>query len=102
MNKLVIIGSILLLLLGFSGQSMAGVHIGVNIPLPPVFLFPAPPEVVIIPGTYAYYCPDVHFDLFFYGGYWYRPYGGYWYRSVGYGGPWIYRERTVCPTESTS
>jgi len=79
-----------LFFLGFSGQSMAGIHIGVNIPLPPPFVFSAPPELVVIPGTYAYYCPDVDFDIFFYAGYWYRPYGGYWYRSGSYGGPWVY------------
>ncbi len=92
MKKLAAIGTILLLLLGFSGQSTAGIHIGVSIPVPPVFVFPAPPELVVIPGTYVYYCPDAHVDIFFYGGYWYRPYGGYWYRSVGYGGPWVYIE----------
>ncbi len=90
MKKLAVIGTILLLLLGFSGQSMGGVHIGVNIPLPPVFVFPASPELVVIPGTYVYYCPDVNFDISFYDGYWYRPYEGYWYRSVNYGGPWGY------------
>jgi hypothetical protein len=92
MRKLIVIASILLLILGFSGQSMAGIHIGVNIPLPPAFVFSAPPELVVIPGTYVYYSPDVDFDLFFYGGYWYRPNEGYWYRSVSYGGPWVYAE----------
>ncbi len=89
-KKLIIIGTMLLLLLGFSGQSTAGIHVGVNIPLPPVFVFPAPPELVVIPGTYVYYCPDVDVDIFFYGGYWYRHYGGYWYRCVSYDGPWAY------------
>ena len=92
MKKLLVIGTFLLLLLGFSGQSMAGIRIGVNIPLPPVFVFSAPPELVVIPGTNVYYCPDLNFDVYFHGGYWYRPYGGYWYRSVSYGGPWVYIE----------
>jgi hypothetical protein len=82
MKQLVVIATTLLFLLGFSGQSMAGIHIGVNIPLPPIFAFPAPPQLVVIPGTYAYYCPDVDFDIFFY--------GGYWYRSASYGGPWVH------------
>ena len=90
MRKLIVAGTMMLLLLGFPGQSMAGIHIGVNIGLPPFFAFSAPPEVVVIPGTNVYYCPDVNFDLYFYGGYWYRPYGGYWYRSASYGGPWVY------------
>ncbi len=56
-------------------------------PLPPLII-PAPPPVVVIPGTYAYFAPDVDVELFFYGGFWYRPYGGRWYRSSNYGGPW--------------
>ncbi len=80
----------LFVLLAFSGQGITGIRIGVNIPPPPIFVFPAPPELVVIPGTYVYYCPDVDFDILFYGGYWYRPYGGYWYRSASYGGPWVY------------
>jgi hypothetical protein len=92
MKKLIAIGTMMLLLLGFSGQSMAGIHIGINIPLPPVFAFPAPPELVVIPGTYVYYCPDVGFDIFFYGGYWYRSYGGYWYSAASYDGPWAFTE----------
>ncbi len=92
MKKLLIIGVMSLLLLGFSGQSMARVHVDVNIPVPPAFVFPAPPELVVIPGTYVYYSPDVDVDIFFYGGYWYRPYGGYWYRSADYRGPWVYIE----------
>ncbi len=89
-NKLLIIGAMLMLLLGFSSPSMAGIHIDVNVPLPPVFEFSVAPELVVIPGTYVYYCPGVDFDIFFYAGYWYRPYEGYWYRSVGYDGPWVY------------
>jgi len=56
-------------------------------PLPPLVI-PAPPPVFLIPGTYAYFAPDVDADLFFYGGYWYRPHGGGWYRASHYGGPW--------------
>ena len=92
MKKLLVIGTFLLLLLGFSGQGMAGISIGVNIPLPPVITFTAPPELVVIPGTNVYYCPDVSADIFFNGGYWYRPHGAYWYRSVSYSGPWVYIE----------
>ena len=56
-------------------------------PLPPLFI-PAPPSVVLIPGTYAYFAPDVDGDLLFSGGHWYRPYGGRWYVSDHYKGPW--------------
>jgi hypothetical protein len=56
-------------------------------PLPPL-LIPAPPPVVLIPGTYAYFAPDVDAELIFYGGFWYRPYRGGWYRASHYNGPW--------------
>ena len=102
MKKVAFAGVFLSLLLGFSGQSMADIHTGANIPLPnisvnvpppPIFVFPAPPELVVIPATYVYYCPDVDFDIYFYDGYWYRFDGGYWYGSVSYSGPWTYVER---------
>ncbi len=92
MRKLVVLAAILLLVLGFSGKSSARINIGINIPLPPMVTFSAPPELVVIPGTYVYYCPDVNVDILFYGGYWYRPYGAYWYRSASYAGPWVYIE----------
>jgi len=92
MRKLIIMATMLLLLLGFSGTGTAGVRINIGIPLPPPFVIAAPPEVVVIPGTYVYYYPDVDFDLFFYGGYWFRPFGGYWFRSGSYGGPWVHIE----------
>jgi hypothetical protein len=56
-------------------------------PLPPL-LVPVPPPVLLIPGTYAYFAPDVDVDLIFYGGFWYRPFGGGWYRASHYSGPW--------------
>lgn len=55
-------------------------------PLPPLVV-PVPPPVFLIPGTYAYFAPDVDVDLIFFGGFWYRPYGGRWYRASYYNGP---------------
>lgn len=66
------------------------IGIGVGFPLPPAVVIPAPPSVYLIPGSYAYFAPDVGFDLFFYSGYWYRPYNGYWYRAAYYNGPWYH------------
>ncbi len=59
-------------------------------PPPPAYTLPAPPEVLPVPGTYAYYVPGINVDIFFYQGYWYRPYGAYWYRAHSYNGPWVY------------
>ncbi|MGE5173334.1 MAG: hypothetical protein ACM3MD_05845 [Betaproteobacteria bacterium] len=65
----------------------AQVHVNINVPLPGLFI-PAPPGLIVIPGTYVYYPPDVDVDIFFYHGYWYRPYRGGWYIANGYNGPW--------------
>jgi hypothetical protein len=57
-------------------------------PPPPIKVFE--PELVILPGTYVYFCPGiVAADIFFYNGFWYRPYRGYWYRSLAYNGVWV-------------
>jgi hypothetical protein len=89
MKKSIFIATILTLLLGFSSQSMAGTQTSVNTS-PPAYVFPASPEVVVIPETYVYYAPNVDFDIFFCGGHWYRPHGGNWFRSTSYNGPWAH------------
>ncbi len=70
-----------------AATSNAGVNVNINIPLPGLVI-PAPPGLIVIPGTYVYYPPEVDVDIFFYHGYWYRPYEGRWYRSADYNGPW--------------
>ncbi|HSB31630.1 MAG TPA: hypothetical protein VLD55_08520 [Candidatus Sulfobium mesophilum] len=90
------IGLLLFVAAVFPVQSYAGVNVSVGINLP-AFTFAAPPPMVVIPGTYAYYAPDASVDILFYGGYWYRPYGGRWYRATGYNGPWVYIASTRVP-----
>ncbi len=82
---------IVLLVVGFSTKSTAEVRIGaeISIPLAP-YVFPAPPPMAPIPGTYVYYAPDIDVDVLFYHGYWYRPYEGRWYRGRSYNGPWVH------------
>ena len=46
------------------------VDIHVSIPLPPPIVFAAPPEMIVIPETYAYVAPDIDADLFFWSGWW--------------------------------
>ncbi len=70
-------------------DSSAEVNVNINIPLPEV-VFSAPPALVVIPGTYAYFAPEVAVDIFFYQGYWYRPYDGRWYIAADYRGPWSF------------
>jgi len=67
--------------------SIAEVNVHVDVALPPLII-PAPPGMVVIPGSNVYFAPDVEADVFFYHGYWYRPHHGHWYRSSSYRGPW--------------
>ncbi|MBP7230821.1 MAG: hypothetical protein KBA28_02730 [Syntrophaceae bacterium] len=69
------------------------VQVRINIPLPPPIVFPAPPAVVVIPETDIYAIPDVHDDIFFYDGWWWRPWEGRWYRSRHYDRGWAYYNR---------
>lgn len=84
-----VIGALLLVLTGSVTQSEAEVNVSVGINLP-LFRFSAPPEVVVIPGTYVYMVPDIEVDVLFFQGYWWRPYEGRWYRSRDYKGQWSY------------
>lgn len=69
------------------------VDVRVGIPLPPPIIFPMPPHVVVIPETDVYAVPDVDVDIFFYGGWWWRPWEGRWYRSRHYDRGWAYYDR---------
>jgi len=60
------------------------------VPPPPVYAPPAPPDVVLIPGTYAYFVPGIEAEIIFYHGFWYRHFRGYWYGAPHYGGPWAF------------
>ena len=71
-------------------SAMAGVSIQVNIPLPPPIIFSVPPVPVVIPETDVYAVPDVREDIFFYGGWWWRPWEGRWYRSHYHDRGWAY------------
>jgi hypothetical protein len=89
--KKLIFGTILLAVVHvFPISAMAGVDVGVSISLPPLIVFAAPPEVVVIPETYVYAVPDINVDIFFYNGWWWRPWEGRWYRSRHYNSGWAY------------
>jgi hypothetical protein len=65
----------------------AEVNVNITIPLPGLVI-PGPPGLIVVPGAYVYYPPEVGVEIFFYQGYWYRPHGGGWYIASGYNGPW--------------
>ncbi len=81
---------VLALVLAFPVSTMARVDVGISITLPPPIVFGAPPEVVVIPETQVYAVPDLDVDIFFYGGWWWRPWEGRWYRSRSYSSGWGY------------
>ena len=92
--KKTLIGMMLLAFVPVSPvPATAGVDVGVSISLPPLIVFSAPPEVVVIPETYVYVVPDVDVDIFFYDGWWWRPWEGRWYRSRHYDSGWSYYRR---------
>jgi hypothetical protein len=89
MKKLsfLVFGAALLILTGFSAQSDARVDVGIGINIP-AYEFTAPPSLVVVPGTYVYFVPDINVDVLFYQGFWYRSHEGRWFRSKAYNGPW--------------
>jgi hypothetical protein len=73
-----------------SAMAEVSVHVDIPLPLPPPIIFPAPPEVVPVPETDVYVVPDVQEDIFFSGGWWWRPWEGRWYRSRYYDRGWTH------------
>ena len=91
--KKLLLGTILLALISvlpIKTMAAVDIHIGFPLPPPPPILFPAPPEVIVIPDTYVYAVPDIDVDIFFWGGWWWRPWEGRWYRSRYYDRDWVY------------
>ena len=71
--------------------TIAQININIQIPLPPLITFAAPPDVIVMPDTSnVYVVPDINIDLFFWGGWWWRPWEGRWYRSHYYDRGWTY------------
>lgn len=83
----------------FPIQSPAEVNVNIGVFAPPPRLAMAsPPVMAVIPETtYVYFAPGVSVELFFFGGYWYRPHEGHWFRARSYRGPWNYIERNAVP-----
>lgn len=82
--------------LSVSPVHAADVRVGVNIgvPAPPVIVLPAPPQLVVVPGTPVYYAPSLSVNFFAYGGRYYTLHDGAWFVATKHGGPW-----TLVPVE---
>jgi hypothetical protein len=66
----------------------AEVDVDINVSLPPLVSFSAPPAMVVLPETNVYVVPDSNEDIFFSEGWWWRPWKGRWYRSRNYNSGW--------------
>jgi hypothetical protein len=90
-RRALLVGVTVLALAGAAdpGDAQVNVSIGINLP--------APPSLVIIPGTPVAYAPAVPANVFFYGGeYW--VYGrDVWYAGPTYRGPWVVVEAPYIP-----
>ncbi len=92
MKKWSLAAMLLALSISIPKPTSAGVTVQIGIPLPPPIVVPAPPEVVLLPGTGVYVAPDIAVDLFFFDGWWWRSWEGHWYRSRHYRSGWAYYE----------
>jgi hypothetical protein len=63
------------------------VQIGINIGTPPIAI-PAPPNLVVVPGSTVYYDPGLPMDVFVHADVYYTHHHGRWYSAPAYGGPW--------------
>jgi hypothetical protein len=92
--KKLMMGILLSLVMALPVPSQARVDVSIGIALPPLIAFPAPPAMVVLPDTPdVYVVPDIDVDLFFWGGWWWRPWEGRWYRSHYYNRGWVYYDR---------
>jgi len=98
MKQIVLLIVSLFFVVGMQPSGAAGsVNVSIGVSLPPL-VFPAPPDVVVVPSgpSYVYMVPGTP-GLYFYNDVWYRFYGDRWYRSNIYDGPWGYVEPSFVP-----
>jgi hypothetical protein len=93
-KKLLLGGLLLASVMAVPITAMARMSVDINIALPPLIQFAAPPEVVAIPETDVYTDPDLDVDIFFCNGWWWRPWQGHWYRSRDYRSGWAHYPHT--------
>ena len=91
MKKLFWVTLLLAMTVAVPVPTMADVNISIGIPLPPPLIFPAPPDVIVLPDADDVYVdPAIDADLFFWDGWWWRLWDGRWYRSHYYDRGWGY------------
>lgn len=80
---------VLVVTLTAPASAQVRVDIGINLP--------APPALVVVPGTPVYYAPRAPANVFFYGHqYWVFTSGG-WYVGPNWNGPWVIVQPAYVP-----
>lgn len=98
MKQIVLLMVSLFFVVGMQPVRAAGdVNVSIGLSLPPL-VFPAPPDVVVVPSgpSYVYMVPGTP-GLYFYNDVWYRFHEDRWYRSNIYAGPWAYVAPSFVP-----
>ena len=68
---------------------------------PPPVVVTATPTWVLVPGTAVYYSPEIHADVYLYGGIWYYRVNGVWFTGPSHTGPWHGTPVTTVPVVVT-
>jgi len=84
LRRMLLCSLLLVVLAGVSsGEAQAQVSVNIGISLP------APPSLIIVPGTPVAYAPAVPANYFFYGGQYYVFSNNGWFVAPRYDGPWV-------------
>src|SRR3954469_7779451 len=84
-----LIAALLVLVLAVPAPAQVRLDIGIHLP--------APPSLVVVPGTPVYYAPQAPANVFLYGHqYWAFTNSG-WYAGPNWNGPWAVVEPAVVP-----
>jgi hypothetical protein len=80
---------LLVVLLVVPAPAQVRVDIGINLP--------APPSLIVVPGTPVYYAPRAPANVFLYGHQYYAFTNGGWYVGPNWNGPWVVVEPAFVP-----
>ena len=88
----------LFFIVGMAAVGRAQVSVSINVPPPPPLVFPAPPDVVVVPSEESdvYLVPNT-VGLYFFNGVWYRFFENHWFTSTIYNGPWVFAQTSIIP-----
>ena len=91
LRRMILGGLVALALAGAAASAYAEVSVNIGINLP------APPQLVVVPGTPVFYAPAVYANYFFYRGQYYVFANDFWYVGPRHNGPWVIVAPEVVP-----